>query len=83
MSHDIDCGAVGCDSATWGRPESGNDLGQFVRNRMSEPYVLGKANCDTMQKPGKEERRKEGKKKKRRKRREEKRREEKRSGEEK
>ena len=42
MRRDIDCGDVGCDSATWGRPVSGNDLGQFVRNQMSEPYVLEK-----------------------------------------
>ena len=56
MCRDIDCAVVGCDSATWVRPVSGNDLGQFVRNRMSEPYVLEKPNLHNMQKEkGKEE----------------------------
>ena len=42
MRPDIDCDVVGFDSATWVRPVSGNDLGQFVRNRMNEPYLLEK-----------------------------------------
>ena len=42
MRPDIDCVVAGSDSATWVRPVSGSDLGQFVRNQMSEPYLLEK-----------------------------------------
>ena len=40
--HGIDFDVVGVDGATWVRPGSGNVLGQFVRDRMNEPYLLGK-----------------------------------------
>ena len=42
MCRDIGYDVVGFDSATWVRPGSGKDQGQFGRNRLSEPYELGK-----------------------------------------
>ena len=47
MHREIDCGAVDYDAATWVRPVSGSDLGQCVRNRMSEPYFLEKEQPNT------------------------------------
>ena len=42
MYRGVDVVDGGCDFATWVRPGSGIDLGQFVRNRKSkhEPYGL-------------------------------------------
>ena len=42
MRRDIGYDVAGFDSATWVRPGSVNAQGQFVRDRMSEPYELGR-----------------------------------------
>ena len=43
MRPDIDCDVADFDFATWVRPVSGSDQGQFVRTRMNEPYLLDTA----------------------------------------